>query len=144
MSSRRIHIFISHSWHYSGYYVTLAEWIFDEKWSVGQASLKLVDYSIPKDNPIHNASTDKALEQTIYNHISPSHVIVIPTGMYTQYSKWIKKEINGAKYYKKPILAVNPWGQERTSSIVVNNATSRAGWNKKSVVDGIRGLYQTR
>ena len=144
MSTHQIHIFISHSWHYSNHYDTLAEWIFGGNWSVGQASLNFLDYSVPRDDPIHNALTDKALQQAIYNQIARSHVIVIPTGMYTQYSKWIKKEINGAKYYKKPILAVNPWGQERTSSIVVNNATSRAGWNEKSVVDEIWRLYKLK
>ena len=144
MSIHQIHIFISHSWHYSNHYDTLAEWIFGGNWSVGQASLNFLDYSVPRDNPIHNAPTDKALQQAIYNQIARSHVIVIPTGMYAQYSKWIKKEINGAKYYKKPILAVNPWGQERKSSNVVDSASSSVGWNKKSVVDGIRGLYQTR
>jgi hypothetical protein len=40
-----------------------------------------------------------------------SHVIVIPSGMDANYSKWIKQEIKGSKTYNKPILAVNPFGQ---------------------------------
>lgn len=144
MSTHQIHIFISHSWHYSNHYDTLADWIFGGNWSVGQASLDFFDFSVPRDDPIHNAPTDKALQQAIYNKIARSHVIVIPTGMYSQYSKWIKKEINGANYYNKPILAVNPWGQERTSSVVVDNATSRVGWNKKSVIDEIWRLYKLK
>ena len=144
MSTHQIHIFISHSWQYSGHYDTLEQWIFGEKWSVGQASLNLLNYSVPKDDPIHNAPTDKALEEAIYNQIARSHVIVIPTGMYSQYSKWIKKEINGAKSYAKPILAVNPWGQERKSSVVADNANSTVGWNRKTVVDEIWRLYKTK
>jgi len=141
MSSRQIHIFISHAWSYSSHYSTLADWIFDEKWSVGQASLKFHDYSIPKDNPIHNASSAIQLKNAIFNQINRSHVIVIPTGMYASYSKWIQKEIEGAKNYQKPILAVNPFGQERKSGVVCNNADYEVGWNKKSVINAIWSLY---
>ena len=110
MSVHQVHVFVSHSWHYSGHYQTLREWIFDTPWSIGQASLNLRDYSVPKDDPIHNARTERELREAIYRKIERSHVIVIPTGMYANYSKWIGKEINGAKTMSKPILAVNPWG----------------------------------
>jgi hypothetical protein len=42
--------------------------------------------------------------------------------MYATYSNWIQKEIDGAESYSKPILAVNPWGQLRTSSVVADAA----------------------
>ena len=84
---------ISHSWTYSDHYDTLASWIFQESWSVGQASLDFRNYSVPKDDPIHNARTDKELKEAIYRQIALSHVIVIPTGMYASYSKWIQKEV---------------------------------------------------
>ena len=140
MSSHQIHVFISHAWSYSYHYKTLADWIFKESWSVGQASLKFLDYSVPKDDPIHNASDDTQLKNAIYNQISRSHVIVIPSGMYASYSRWIKKEIEGSKYYKKPILAVNPFGQERKAGVVLDNADQAVGWNKKPVISGIWSL----
>lgn len=142
MSVHQVHVFVSHSWHYSGHYQTLREWIFDTRWSIGQASLNLRDYSVPRDDPIHNARTERELREAIYRKIERSHVVVIPTGMYANYSKWIGKEINGAKAMSKPILAVNPWGQQRTSSVVTEAATETVGWNKKSVVDGIWALYR--
>ena len=141
MSTHQIHVFISHSWEYSGHYETLSSWIFEEKWNIGQASLDLRDFSVPKDDPIHNAPTATELRNAIYAQIARSHVIVIPTGMYANYSKWIQKEINGADDNKKPILAVNPWGQQRTSSVVSNAAKSMVGWSKTSVINGIWGLY---
>lgn len=142
MSTRQIHVFISHSWWYSNHYETLADWIFGRNWSVGQASLYLCDYSVPKTDPILNASNDRQLKDAIYNQISRSHVVVIPTGMYANHSKWIGKEIDGANSYAKPILAVNPWGQLRTSSVVSNAASKTVGWNKQSVIDGIWELYR--
>ncbi|PHU99972.1 nuclease [Iodobacter sp. BJB302] len=142
MSSHQIHVFISHSWAYSNHYSTLADWIFEKSWSVGQASLSFRDFSVPRESPIHNAPTDSLLQQAIYKQIALSHVVVIPTGMYTHYSKWIKKEIEGAKYYGKPILAVNPWGQERGAGIVKANADDIVGWNSEPIVKGIWTLHR--
>lgn len=141
MSTHRIHIFISHSWAYSNHYTTLREWIFGGKWRVGQASLVFLDYSVPKDDPIHNAPTDRELRDAIYRKIVRCHVVVIPTGMYVNYSKWIRKEIAGAREKKKPILGVNPWRQKRISSVVGNAADKMVAWKKKSVVNGIWKLY---
>jgi hypothetical protein len=142
MSTRQIHVFISHAWAYSEHYETLASWIFGEKWSVGQASLDFRNYSVPKNDPIHDADNDKQLKEAILKQIKMSHVIVIPTGMYANYSKWIQKEIDGSSDYSKPILAVNPWGQQRASGVVVDSASKLVGWNKKSVVSGIWELYK--
>jgi len=94
VSSRQIHVFISHAWSYSDHYNTLADWIFNGNWSVGQVSLQFNDYSVPKNDPIHNAVNDSQLKSAIYNQISRSHVIVIPSGMYANYSKWIKITVN--------------------------------------------------
>src|SRR5487761_1454918 len=118
MSTRQVHVFISHAWSYSGHYQALAEWIFDGSWRVGQASLDFRDYSIPRSDPIHNAPNDRTLKAAIFDKISRSHVVVIPTGMYVNYSEWIRKEIDGAQQYGKPILGVTPWGQLRKSFVV--------------------------
>ena len=142
MSTRQIHIFISHSWSHSGHYRTLSDWIFNENWRVGQASLDLRDYSVPRNDPIHNANSDAALRTAIYDKIGRAHIVVIPTGMYVTHSKWIKEEIEAANYHNKPILAVNPWGQERRASVVVNNATKLVGWNKQPIIDEIWALYK--
>lgn len=142
MSTRQIHVFISHSWAYSDHYETLAEWIFKRNWKVGQASLDLRDYSVPQNDPIHFATNDTQLRQALYNKILNSHVIVIPTGMYASYSKWIQKEIDGAGIYNKPILAVNPWGAQRTSTDVKDASSKIVGWNAESVISGIWNLYK--
>lgn len=141
MSTHQIHVFISHSWAYSDHYDTLSSWIFEKSWSVGQASLDLRDFSVPKDDPIHDAPTERELREAIYNQIKRSHVIVIPTGMYASYSEWIQKEIDGSIEYEKPILAVNPWGQQRTASVVSGAAAMTVGWNSQSVIKGIWDLY---
>ena len=140
MSTHTIHIFISHAWAYSTHYDTLSSWISNKNWTIGQASLFFKDYSIPKDDPVH-VSTDTALKEAIKNKISRTHVVVIPTGMYTNYSKWIQKEIDISSDYSKPILAVTPRGQEKESSIVKRAADEHVGWNSESVINAIWQLY---
>lgn len=142
MSTRQIHVFISHSWAYSEDYDTLEQWIFGQAWSSGQASLDFRNYSVPKHDPIHNARNTDELRAAIYDQISRSHVVVIPTGMYATHSKWIQQEINGANYYGKPILAVVPRGQKRRSGVVVDNAKKEVGWTKNGVVGAIWELYR--
>jgi NAD(P)H-dependent FMN reductase len=132
-----VRVFISHSWSYSDHYDCLAEWIFEEAWKSNQAPVKFVDTSVPKNNPIHFAQNEQQLRQAIYARIGQSDVVVIPTGMYANYSNWIGKEIAGSQLLNKPILAVNPWGQERKSSVVGDAANKIVGWNKQSVVQGI-------
>lgn len=142
MSTHRIHLFISHSWAHSGHYATLYNWIFANGWRYGQAKLVFSDYSVPKDDPIHAAQSDSELQNAINRKIARSHVVVIPTGMYVNYSKWINKEIDGARKKNKPILGVNPWGQVRTSSVVAYAADKTVAWNRKSVVRAIWELYR--
>lgn len=100
MSTRQIHVFISHSWAYSNHYNTLADWIFNRNWRVGQASLGLRDFSVPRNDPIHNTNNDTQLRNALYKQISGSHVTVIPTDIYSSYSKWIQKKLTGQEYMK--------------------------------------------
>ncbi|WP_303832457.1 TIR domain-containing protein [Asticcacaulis taihuensis] len=100
MSVHRINVFISHSWCYSNHYDTLEKWIFGEKWSSGSASLDFHDFSVPKDYPITNFTTDKQLRDAIYDKIARSHVVVIPTGMYANYGNYILDKAGPLGYFK--------------------------------------------
>ena len=144
MFQHAINIFISHSWHHSGDYDTLQSWIFERPWimhnpgsTMSQILLRFHDNSIPKEDPIHVSDNIYLLENAISTKIFSSHVVVIPMGMYARYSKWIKREINIASFYQKPKLAVNIQGQDRSPSIVRENADEQARWNRKSVVEKI-------
>ena len=142
MPDYRIHVFISHSWTYSGHYDTLYSWLFDHAYTSNGSNVRFSNYSVPKDSPIHNARTIRELQDAIYQRIARASVVVIPTGMYANYSKWIQREIDGSVEYTKPILAVNPWGQRRRSSVVAEAATSEVGWNRMSVARGVWDLYR--
>ena len=51
-------------------------------------------------------------------------------------------ERNGdGKEMGEKIIAVQPWGAEKTSTVVKNNADYIVGWNTNSIVNAIRGRF---
>lgn len=124
-------IFISHSWDYSEQYDKIEEFLCQE-------GVLFCNHSVPKDSPIHTNGTDKQLEDAIEAKIKGCSCVIILAGVYSTYSKWINKEIKISQRYSKPIIAVEPWGAERTSSVVKNAATVVVKWQAKSVADAVR------
>ena len=128
-------IFISHSWQYEEQYKRLCGLLdkasyFDYK-----------NYSVPKDNPVHTNGTEKQLREAISRHMSPSSIVLILAGVYSTYSKWIKKEIKIAKdgfSSQKPIIGIKPRENTNISTEVRDNAVEIVNWNTKSIVDAIK------
>ena len=130
-------LFISHSWGYSDAYDSLVN-LLD-----AQPYFSYRNYSVPKDDPIHTTGTDKDLYEAIKRKIQPTQVVVIMAGVYATYSKWINKEIDIAQNAfttATPILAIQPWGAEKTSQVVKDSADRIVGWNTNSIVAAIRDL----
>ena len=134
MSIKTYNLFISHSWTYSNAYNNLTSMLDEAKY------FDYKNYSVPKDDTIHNASNSKELYEAIKNQVKYAHVVIILAGVYSSYSKWIDKEIEIAQNMGKPILAVEPWGSEKTSSKVKNAADRIVKWNTDSIVNAIREL----
>lgn len=134
MSEKTYNLFISHSWTYSDTYEGLIALLDDAK----RFSYK--NYSVPKDDPIHDADNSTELYDAIKKQVKYAHVVIILAGVYSTYSKWINKEIEIAQSMSKPILAIEPWGSEKTSSKVKNAADKIVKWNTSSIVDAIREL----
>lgn len=130
-------IFISHSWRYGDAYDRLVEMLDSAP------NFTYKDFSVPKHDPLHTSGTDRELYDAIKNKIRLCNVVLIMTGKYSTYSKWIKKEIKICKeefLISKPILAVHPWGAGQASSVVLEAADAEAGWNSSSIVKGIKAL----
>lgn len=126
-------IFISHSWAYSDAYEKVCNMLNSQ-------GVDYYNHSVPKNSPIHTNGTDKQLYDAIDSQMWGTSCILILAGVYSSYSKWIKKEIEIAKQYKKPIIAIEPWGSERTSSVVKNNAHKIVKWNGSSIANAIKEL----
>lgn len=130
-------LFISHSWAHSDKYdgvITLLnnQVVLDEDFNYK-------NYSVPKDDPIHNADNDKQLRAAIENQMKSASCILILAGVYSTYSKWINIEIELAKKLNKKIIAIEYWGSEKTSTVVKDNADIIVKWNGASIVKAIKG-----
>ena len=135
--SKTYNLFISHSWAYSDAYEKLLE-LLDKDYRFDYKN-----FSVPKNDPIHTSGTDKELYEAIKRKVSLCHCVVILAGVYSSYSKWIKKEIKVAKNefsFPKPILAVEPWASEKTSQLVKDNADKIVKWNSSSIISGIKEI----
>lgn len=135
--AKTYHIFISHSWAYSDAYEKLINLLNKD------SSFSYADYSVPKDDPIHDAGTSKELYEAIKAQMSKASVVLILAGVYSTYSKWINKEIEIAQTEfstAKPIIAIQPWGAEKTSSVVKDAADKIVGWNSSSIINAIKDL----
>ena len=127
-------LFISHSWTYNNTYEDLTKLLNNASY------FSYKNYSVPKDDPIHNANNDRELYNAIEEQIRHASVVLILAGVYSSYSKWLDKEIEIAQTLNKPILAIEPWGSEKTSAKVKNSADRIVRWNTDSIVSAIRNI----
>ena len=125
-------LFISHSWNYPEAYETMVRF-FNE-----HPLFRWINYSVPKDDPIHNASNAKLLEEAIRRQMSPVNCVVVFGGVYSTYSKWINIEMKLAKQLGKPVVLVDPWGAKRVSTSAQDVADVEVGWRSTAVVNAIR------
>lgn len=126
-------LFISHSWTYSDQYERLVQ-------ILNNNGFYFYDHSVPKNDPVHTNGTQKQLREAITNHIRGTQCVLILAGVYSSYSKWINEEIQIAQSMGKPIIAIEPWGAERTSAVVKFAANRIVGWNGPSIIRAIQSL----
>lgn len=129
----KYNLFISHSWTYSDAYEKLVN-MLDAK-----PYFEYKNYSVPKNDPIHKAPYTYQLKEAIRKQMQPASCVLILAGVYSTYSKWINIEIELANSMNKKIIAIEPWGAERTSTVVKNAADIIVKWNTDSIVSAIRG-----
>ena len=127
-------LFISHSWAYSDQYDRLVALLNSNPY------FSYKNYSVPKNDPIHNAPYEYQLKAAIRQQMAPASCVIILAGVYSTYSKWINIEIDLAKEMGKKIIAVEPWGSIHTSTKVKYAADKCVGWNSSSVIGAIREI----
>lgn len=129
-------LFISHSWSYGDAYDRLVDLLN------AAPNFQYRNYSVPKNDPVHDAPNTAALESVIENQMRFCDVVLIMAGKYATFSKWIQREIQIAQGYTrvKPIVAIRPWASEQVSTVVSNAADRLVSWSTSSIVSAIREL----
>lgn len=127
-------LFISHCWDYRDKYYTVECWIDD-------SDINWRNMSIPAHDP-KDTRSDAELEQIIDNNIGNSSMFIIIAGMYVSQENrtWINKEIDIAQKYGKKILAIKPWGSQRTPARIHEVADKLVSWQSSSVINDIKEL----
>lgn len=126
-------LFISHSWKYDEDYRRIIDFLNKANY------FRYSNFSHPFDNPLDCfRHTDNELTQRLEQQIAPTQVVLVVSGMYVAYSKWIQKEIDIARYYKKPIIGIKPWGNINTPVAVSSVANEIVGWQTDSIIEAIR------
>lgn len=123
-------LFISHSWKHDDYdgIVRLLN---------GRGYFDYQNSSVPLTNPLSGTNND--VWSAIERKIMWCNVMILTVGVHASYSGSIKKEIEIAKKYNKPIIAVVPFSAERTSQLRIH-ANEIVSWRSDSIVNAIRRL----
>lgn len=136
-SLKNYHLFISHAWKYGDEYQRLVNLLNDAD------NFNWTNYSAPSDNPLKNKDgsdvTNKSeITSSIKRKISPTHAVIVISGLYANNREWMEKEIELAQELNKPIIAVKPWGNSKMPIYVADAADTVVNWNTDSIVSAIR------
>lgn len=124
--------FISHAWDYHDEYERLTAML------TSAPNFTFRNCSVPKTDPIPPPITTNKLTSALDEQIRISNIVLILSGMYAAHSDWINTEIAIAAKYRKPIIGVVPWGQQRVPEIVQIAAREMVRWNTSSIVTAVR------
>lgn len=88
-------LFISHSWSYSNAYEKLVSMLNSSPYFTYK------NYSVPKDDPIHNASDDYQLRDAIRNQMQRASCVLIMAGVYSTYINGLILKFSLQKKWEK-------------------------------------------
>jgi len=134
--SHRYGLFISHSWDYRDEYERLVNLLNTDIGFLWE------NLSVPEENPLsvlmYLPKSYRFLVRQLDERISKADCLVVLAGMYVAHSGWIQSEIEAAQEFHKPIIAVEPRGNERFPEAVMHAAAESVGWNSASIISAIR------
>src|ERR1035441_1363752 len=134
--SRRYGLFISHAWDYKGEYEGLVNLLNKHPGFLWD------NLSVPEDRPLafllQLPKSYRYMVRQLDYKIANADCLLVLAGMYVAHRGWIQSEIEAAKDFRKPIIAVNPRGNERFPEAVSQAADEIVGWNSESIVSAIR------
>jgi len=132
---RTYDIFISHAWAYDERYEGIVR-LLDSA-----SGFSWRDYSVPRSAPVVDRNSRIGvivLTARLREQIRQSSCFILVAGMFIHHRNWVQREIEIAKNFRKPIIAVRRRGQLRTPLEVESYADQTVNWNSNSLVMAIR------
>lgn len=126
----RKRIFISHPYSLTPHYENLNEMLQKKRY------FQFYNHSVPKDQKL--PGNRRQVHQKIENRIKNTSAVIVVASKHASHRPAIRKEIQLAKKYNKPVIGVRPRGQKQVSRFISKNATEIVGWNSSSIVKAIR------
>jgi hypothetical protein len=134
---RTYKLFLSHSWghndEYDGLVSLLDRAVLRFRWE----NLSITVGAPVLPNPALRRSYRSVLQE-VEQRIRQADCVLVLAGMYGSFSPWIQSEIEAAQHNCKPIIGVEPNGQQRVPQEVRNAAREMVGWRSESVIAAIR------
>ena len=126
-------LFISQSWLYDNEYRHL-------KYELDNA--RLFDY-VPVFSPkidfekFNGRQYKKELRARMMEDMRPCNLVICLAGVYPEWHDALEMEWSIAKELNIPIIAIEPWGHERTTDTEVETVDSLVKWNSDTIVSAI-------
>jgi len=132
---RSYSLFISHAWSYRDDYDGVVRLLNSDSTFLWR------NVSVPAENPLSFlrglSKSYRFLVRQIDERIESADCVLVLAGMYVAHRGWIQSEIEAALDFRKPIIAIEPRGQQRFPD-ALSCAHERVGWNTKAMVSAIR------
>ena len=132
---RKYRLFISHAWRHTDEYDALVKLIEpgpDFDWQ---------NLSVPKTRPIEVFELLRQSYRYLVNQldaeIKRAECFLVLAGMYAAHSGWIQSEMEAAKEFSIPIIAVLPRGNERFPEAVTHAAVEQVAWYRSSIIGAV-------
>lgn len=134
---RYYNIFISHAWKYGNDYDRLTNLLNNAD------NFNYKNYSAPSEKPLLNlnstdVSTQSQIKEAIDRKIQNVNIVIVIAGMYANNSNWMDYEIQSAQKYHKPIIAIKPYGNQKTPIYLQLISKETVNWNTQSIVSSIK------
>lgn len=130
-------LFISHAWKYGDDYDRLTKLLDSAPYFYYR------NYSAPSHKPLQNlnatdAQTKSQIKSAIDRKIQHVNAVIIISGMYYTNRYWMQYELDCAIKYKKPIIALKPYGNSVVPADILSKANAVVNWSTDSIVTVIR------
>src|SRR6187549_3589099 len=114
---RTYNLFISHAWNYRAEYYRLISLLKTAR------NFSFKDFSVPSHDPL-DTRTDRELLAALRRQIQLVHVVLVISGVYATHRDWIRRELELADGFSKPIIAIAPRGSARISAAAQDAAVA--------------------